>query len=390
MREVLRELFTAAIEAVDPAELTARALTAKPPATKSVIAIGKAAPAMIWGARYAMGPIEGICVATEAAAVPDGIEVIVGDHPVPGDGSFEAGRRALQVAGESVDGCLILVSGGGSSLCEWPRSGVDRTYVQEVNRRLLLAGSSIRETNIVRGHLSAIKCGGLARAGTGPFPTYILSDVAGEGPEVVASGPTLPMDHQPGQAREILQRIDMEIPATVWEAMSSEPPQEQTEHVTATVVGDGMTAAHAMAERAAQRGIEARIATDWLTGETRSALDRLLTRPETGLTIAAGETTVSVPAGGGRGGRNTHAALLAATRISGTDWMFGAFATDGVDGTSQAAGAIVDGETLSRGGDPSLSLEEFDSAGYLDGSGDLVVTGPTGTNVADLWVLWRP
>lgn len=389
MRQTLRSLLDAGLEAVDPAQLTSRALEEEDPATRSVIAIGKAAPGMVWGARKALGPIEGICVSAEPAAVPDGVEVLVGDHPVPEEASFEAGRRVLQTAAQSETGCIVLVSGGGSSLCEWPRPGVDRGWLGEVNKRLLLSGTSIRDTNIVRAHLSAIKCGGLARAGSGPYPTYILSDVAGEGPEIVASGPTLPMRRDPQRAREILEEIGMEIPPTAWSAMTVEP-ERPAEPVAVTVVGDGLTAAQAVADRALGLGLEARISDVWLTGETATALDRLLSESAAGLTVAVGETTVRVGKRHGYGGRNTHAALLAAEQISGTDLLFGAFATDGVDGTAGATGAIVDGKTLDRGGDPSHSLDEFDSANYLGRTGDLVVTGPTGTNVADLWMLCRP
>ena len=386
----MRHLFDTAIEAVDPARLTAQALQAREPsATRPVIAIGKAAPGMARGAQEALGPIEGICVSAEPAAIPGGMENVVGNHPVPGDASFEAGLRVLQLAESSEDGCLVLVSGGGSALCEWPRPGVDRSWLQEVNRRLLFSGASIRDTNIVRGHLSAIKCGGLAGAGTGPFPTYILSDVAGEGPETVASGPTIPMGYDPQRAKRILAEVGIDVPNEVWLAMTAKPDSAH-KSVDVTVVGDGATAARAVAHRASGLGLEAHIVDGWLSGDAASALNRLFAEQTRGLVVAAGETTVTVDDTTGRGGRNTHAALLAARRISGTDQIFGALATDGVDGSSEAAGAIVDGGTLRRGGDPSASLEEFDSATYLGRSGDLVVTGPTGTNVADLWLLWRP
>ena len=390
MRQTIRELFDTAIEAVDPARLTAEALrNGHPPPMRAVIAIGKAAAGMARGAREALGPIEGICVSAEPAAVPDGMENIVGNHPIPGEASFEAGRRVLRMAAESVDGCLVLVSGGGSSLCEWPRPGVDHAWLREVNQRLLFSGASIAETNMVRGHLSAIKCGGLVRAGPGPFPTYVLSDVAGDGPETVASGPTIPMSRDPEWARKTLEGIGVEVPTAAWRAMNTEP-DKRSRPPNVTVVGDGSTAARAVANRASNLNMRARVVDGWLNGETESALDRLFAEPARGLIIAAGETTVTVENPAGHGGRNTHAALLAARRISGTDQVFGALATDGVDGSSDAAGAIVDGATLRRGGDPGTNLDEFDSAIYLERSGDLVMTGPTGTNVADLWFLWRP
>lgn len=388
MREVLRDLLDAAIEAVEPSGLTAAALRRDGPTPVSVIAIGKAAPAMTWGAHRALGPVRGLCVSASPMAVPSGVDLIVGEHPVPGAGSFEAGRRVLDFVEQSGSG-LVLVSGGGSSLCEWPRSGIDPAYVQEAHRRLLFSGRSIGETNTVRCHLSAIKCGGLTRAANGSYPTYILSDVAGEGPEVVASGPTLPMGHAPDRAREILEAIGMDVPDTVWEAMRRHPGRpSQRPHVT--IVGDGKTAARGAAARASACGLPVRVTDAWLSGDTRSALYRMISESQRGLTIAAGETSMSV-SGNGRGGRNTHAALLAAVRLSGTDWVFASLATDGTDGSAGAAGAIVDGGTLSRGGaKAAASLHDFDSASYLEKSGDLVITGPTGTNVADLWLLWRP
>lgn len=388
MKDEIRRWLGVAIDSVDPHRLTFEALARSEVSQRTVIAIGKAAPAMCRGAAQALGDVRGVCVASARAEVPDGVELLVGDHPVPGEASLRAGQKVLELASEADGGWLALISGGGSSLCEWPRPGVDLAFLSEANRRLLLAGSSIEETNLVRGHLSEIKCGGLARASRAGFATYVLSDVAAAGPEVVASGPTLEMKHDPEKAQSILESIGVEIPDSVKEAMSRRPGKPPSSLGT-VVIGDGHKAAQAICDAAVAEGLHALLDPSWFGGEPEQALDRFLERAGTGLTVAAGETAPRVVRTG-RGGRNTHAALLAATRIAGGDLVFCAFATDGVDGSSGAAGAIVDGETIDRGGDASQSIERFDSATYLDRTGDLVLTGPTGTNVADLWLLWRP
>lgn len=388
MKDDIRRWLDVAIDNVDPHRLMREALTRSEVPQRTVIAIGKAAPAMCRGAAQALGDVRGVCVAASRSEVPEGIELLVGDHPVPGEGSLRAGKKVLEVAREADEGWLALISGGGSSLCEWPRPGVDLTFLSEANRRLLLAGSSIEETNLVRGHLSEIKCGGLARASRAGLATYVLSDVAGAGPEVVASGPTLEMKHDPERAQFILESTGIEIPASVKEAMRR-PPGKPPSSLGTVVIGDGQKAAQAICDAALADGLAARVHPLWFGGEPEQALDDFLESTGAGLTVAAGETAPRVVRNG-RGGRNTHAALLAATRIAGSDQVFCAFATDGVDGSSGAAGAIVDGGTIERGRDAGVSIERFDSATYLEETGDLVVTGPTGTNVADLWLLWRP
>lgn len=389
MRELIRHWLDVAVDAVDPRRLTFESLTHSGTTHRTVIAIGKAAPAMCQGAADALGEVGGVCVAAAASDSPKGVELLVGDHPLPGVASLEAGRRVLEVARQADDGCIALISGGGSSLCEWPRRGIELPFIQEASRRLLMTGSSIEEMNLVRGHLSEIKCGGLARANPGGFLTLVLSDVAGAGPEVVASGPTLDMAHDPARAMAILESIGMTIPSSVADAIQRAPTGKAPASSSVEVIGDGQKAALAVYEAAIADGLSARINPIWLRGEPALALEQFIEGAGHGLTIGAGETAPRV-VNGGRGGRNTHAALLAAKRIAGTKLVFSAFATDGVDGSSGAAGSIVDGDTVARGGIPDQSLAQFDSANYLERTGDLIVTGPTGTNVADLWLLWRP
>lgn len=380
--------FDRALAAVDPETLTAEALSTTPGEHPTVIAIGKAAAAMCRGAARALGrSVEGICVTTTSAPVPEGIELMIGDHPVPGPASLVAGERVLEIAGAAKDRCVALISGGGSALCEHPLPGIDPSYLGHVNETLIDGGASIEEINLVRAHLSAIKGGGVARAASCPVDSYLLSDVGPAPPEVIASGPTIASPHRPELARDTLHRYGIEVSEQVWAAMSRERRTRTSR--TVEVLGNGLTAAEAAVAAARAEGVEARPFPEWLSGPVEDCLDRFLAEASDGVTVAAGEPTVIVEAPGS-GGRNTHAALLAAQRLVESDMLFAALATDGVDGRSEAAGAIVDGSTLARGGDPAEHLRRFSSATYLDASGDLVRTGPTETNVADLWVLWKP
>jgi len=378
-RPLIESWLRAALDAADPEVLTDRALTGRTgPVT--VVAIGKAAPAMCRGAARALGSIDGLCVTNHEAEVPAGVELMLGDHPIPGENSARAARRALELAPRA---SLALISGGGSALCELPVAGIEPSFVAEVNRTMLREGASIEEMNLVRSHLSAVKGGGL-----GPLPTYVLSDVGAAGPSVVSSGPTIPTESRLDEAIVVMRSYAIEPPAHVIDSMSTRsasPVQDQL----VQVVGDGRTAAIAAVAAVSADIATARVQDGWLDGPTDAAVEEFVRGAGAGITVAVGETTLHVR-GEGTGGRNTHAALLAARLIAGTSTKFAALATDGVDGNSRAAGAIVDGLSLARGGDSDAALAHFDSATYLRRSGDLLDTGPTGTNVADLWLVWAP
>lgn len=384
-REQILVWFHRALASVDPRPLTAASLEGGEPGA-TVIAIGKAARAMALGAADALRSVTGVCVSDSRGVVPDGVELLVGDHPVPGRASFEAGRRVIETARASEGRCIVLLSGGGSALCEQPIPGVPEEFVAQATRALLNGGASIGETNLVRGQLSAIKAGGLARAARGSVETLVLMDVSGLGPETVASGPTLGGGDAADRALATLVRYGVDVPPDIEDAIraADRPPVRGP----VRVIADGRDAALALARAAESDGVAATVADGWLGGPTSEAVNRFLAWSGHGISVAAGETTLEV-AGGGRGGRNTHAALLAALAIQGQDALFAALATDGVDGGSGSAGAIVDGRTMGRGGEPGPALAAFDSASYLQTTQDLVVTGRTGTNVADLWVLWR-
>jgi hydroxypyruvate reductase len=371
--------LSAGLAAVEPERLVREALAYRG-GTATVIAIGKAAPGMCRGAAASLESVDGLCVSDHIEELPAGIELLVGDHPTPGAASLEAGRRALEIAG-SAD--LALVSGGGSSLCEMPRTGVGYDRLVAIHRSLLAEGLDIEEANLARSSLSSIKSGGL-----GPLPTYVLSDVAPRGPEFVASGPTIPLPQDPERVLAILDRCGVDLDPALRSALAA-PMAKRPQPSVIEVIGDGRTAADAVKEAALEDGIGARVRKGWLVGPAPELVIGMLASSPPGVTVAAGEPTPG-RIGRGRGGRNTHAALLAAISIAGSDMVFAALATDGVDGSSGAAGAVVDGGTLDRGGDPGPALAAHDSATYLERSGDLLPGGPTGTNVADLWVIWKP
>jgi glycerate 2-kinase len=211
--------------------------------------------------------------------------------------------------------------------------------------------------------------------------------VSGADPAVIASGPTVPQPLEPDLAIATMLSLGIDVPDLVREAVRR-PRSPLPEPGPVTVIADGGTAAAAVVEAARSAGLAARSHDRWLGGDLAGALTRLFDTAQPGLTIAVGEVALEVT-GSGIGGRNTHAALLAASMLAGTGSVFCAFATDGVDGKSGSAGAIVDATTVTRGGDPGRALADFDSATYLRSTGDLVETGPTGTNVSDLWILWK-
>lgn len=383
-RTQIKRWLQAAVNAVDPDDLTRSAVTG-PPAT--LIAIGKAAAGMCRGAAEALGSVTGVCVTDRIDHVPPGIDLLVGDHPVPGPGSLLAGERVLETARSAPGRIIALMSGGGSALCEVPRRDIDFTFIQHANQVLLRSGASIEETNLVRGHLSAVKCGGLARAAGRPVETLVISDVAGAGANVVASGPTIQMAFDPSGARQVLEQHGVRVPEQIWKAMSR--PINQPAETTVQILADGSDGANAVASAARSDGFSSTVSREWISGPITTSLNRFLARSGPGVTVAAGEATVEVT-GSGSGGRNSHAALLAAGRIAGSDSVFAAFATDGVDGDSGSSGAIVDGMTIARGGDSTKYLADFDSAGYLAATNDLIPAKATGTNIADLWIIENP
>jgi hydroxypyruvate reductase len=364
-----------------------------------VVALGKAACAMARGVSSVVGPVRGIAVSDHEEPAP--VEVIVGGHPIPDERSLEAGRRMLDVV-RSVgpdEFVIFCISGGGSAVAEVPAGGVGLDDVAALNTALIAGGLPIEEINEVRASISDIKGGRLARACRSKHRvTLVLSDVVGAGPEAVASGPTLGFGLGEVSDEAMNQiRSTGGVPEPVADAIAGSVPVEATEPQRFVVLGSPVTSAGQAAAALTERGIEARLWTSSLSGDVEPAVMGMIERVEdarnsVAAVVATGEVTVRV-AGSGVGGRNQHAAVLAAKAIRGTALVFGAFGTDGRDGPTDAAGAIVDGGSADRmrrnGIDIDEAIRTFDSHAALAASGDLVITGPTGTNVADVWMAGR-
>lgn len=400
--EALR-LFRAGVAAADPADAVGRALRDWPAGAGgrvSIIAVGKAAPAM---ARAALGTIEAdealvVTVDGLAGAIP-GADVFAASHPVPDERGAAAAREALRRA-EALgagDRLLTLVSGGASALLPAPAEGVSLADKIVVNRLLLLSGADITQTNLVRQALSRLKGGGLARAAwPAPVVSLILSDVVGDDPRVVASGPTAEPLGTAADAAATLRHLGLwdRLPASVRARLSQVAPPAAPCHADNRLVGSNGLSLAAMA----RAGGGAKIVDEPLVGDVAGAAETVLRHlPDPGgVVLFGGETTVRV-AGGGLGGRNQElalrVALLAGERGLPEDWVFLSGGTDGRDGPTDAAGGLVDPASTARmraaGVDPAEALGRNDSYHALRASGDLLRMEPTGTNVADLQVLVR-
>jgi glycerate-2-kinase len=287
---------------------------------------------------------------------------------------------------------IYLVSGGGSSIAVAPTDGVPIDDLADLNRVLMVAGIPIGEMNEVRASVSRLKGGGLAAACMARRSiTLVLSDVVGEGPSHVASGPTLGAG-MGSEAADVVTRyrIGAAIPESVMAAIRDFSPGRGPDEPF-VVVGSPEVAARAAARYIATQGIACSIATTQLEGEASTEATEFLHDAESGMvTIATGETTVTV-AGDGVGGRNQEAALAAAIDIAGSTTVFLACGTDGIDGPTPAAGAVVDGGTATRAAALSLDLEDAlsrnDSYPTLSALDAVVIRGDSGTNVADIWMV---
>jgi glycerate 2-kinase len=379
-----------------------------------VIAAGKAAAPM---AKAAASVLErrmrgGVVIAPVAEPFGN-VDSIAAGHPVPNDGSERGGRRALQIAENLADDetLLVLLSGGASALMAVPAEGISLDDKRSTTSQLLTAGADIHALNTVRKHLSAIKGGWLASRAAGRVETYILSDVVGDDVSVIASGPTVPDSTTFADARAILSRyggmkaypqavvdrlergVRGEIPET------PKPTYPRLVRSNVHVIGTRGGAMFGAAAEAVGLGYEVVRLDAPVTGEAREAAaahvnviaDKARHGARPLCIVSSGETTVTVR-GNGKGGRNQEFALAAAQGVT----KLGAAAlasvgTDGIDGPTDAAGAIVDSTTLARAQSAALEPETFlsdnNAYAFFDALGDLIHTGPTGTNVGDLQVL---
>ena len=420
-RGFLRALFDAAVAQAVPGAEAARFLPAPPKGRTLVLGAGKAGGAMaaavdaLWSKN---APMSGLVVTRydyvppAYKASPGRIEVVEAAHPVPD----EAGRRAAQRIAALTQGLtaddlvLCLMSGGASSLLAMPADGVTLEEKQAVNKALLKSGAAIDEMNCVRKHLSAIKGGRLAAmCAPAKVVTLLISDVPGDAPEVIGSGPTVPDSTSCADALRILARYGIEIPAAARAGLESgrfETPKP----------GDALFAGHqvhmiatprqsldAAARVARDAGIAVHVLSDEVEGESRevgkvhAALVRYVAKhgqpfAKPCVILSGGETTVTVRTKGGRGGRATEFLLGCAIALQGeTSVHVLAADTDGIDGVEDNAGALVTPSTLARAAAQGLKAQDFldrnDAYNFFKPLGDLVVPGPTFTNVNDFRAL---
>jgi glycerate 2-kinase len=372
---------------------------------------------MAAAAMDAIGPrvFSGLVIAPSWTDVPASLTALVGQHPQPGEGSEIAGRRALAVAREAArDDCLlVLLSGGASSLMAVPADGVTLEDKRRTTGVLLGAGADIHALNAVRKHVSAIKGGWLAASSPAWCRTFAVSDVVGDDPSVIGSGPTVGDPTTFEDARNVLRRFGGfdAFPAAVVErlrrglageyAETPKPGDPRLARSEVTIVGSRADAMRGAAAEARARGYHVLVVDTAVTGEARDAarthlravLARAATLPRPLCVISSGETTVTVK-GAGTGGRNQEFALATADALEAADTQaaLASVGTDGIDGPTSAAGAIADSTTIARARAAGLDghgafLDNNDSHAFFRALGDLINTGATGTNVGDLQIL---
>lgn len=397
-REFLTSLFDAAVAAAIPALVVPPNLPLPPKGRTVVIAAGKAAAAMARAVEDDWeGPLSGMAVTRYGhGARCARIEVIEAGHPLPDAAGRGAGARALrEVAGLTADDlALFLISGGGSALLAAPADGIDLADKQAVTGALLASGAPIADINTVRKHLSAVKGGRLAEAASpARIATLIISDVPGDDPAIVASGPTIADPTTLADARAVLKKYAIPVPEAV-AAHLARPESETPKTLSGTdtrIIADAEVALAAAAEVARAAGIDPVILGDNLEGEASDmARDHaaLALNSAPSVLISGGEATVTLGKSTGKGGPNAEHALALAIELNGAAGIHAiACDTDGIDGAGDAAGAVIAPDTLSRARaarlDANSMLAAHDSYGFFNVLGDLIVIGPTRTNVND-------
>lgn len=388
-----------------------------------LIAFGKAACAMTRGA---LDIIPARLLVDKAITVTNyenvtsinNAEVIGAGHPLPDQSGFQAAQQCASIlrSAQQDELVLVLISGGGSALIPYPVDGITLEEKIATTNLLLACGASINQINCVRKHLSTLKGGGMAKlAAPADLHALILSDVLGDDLSAIASGPTVPdpttfsdaiavltargvWEQTPAKVRQYLQNGQLGLVEE-----TPKPGDDVFKHTCHTLIGSNAISVDATLQAAQDLGYQARLYSDHLCGEARNEAEKWVVHAKTLIAqgiaeqialVAGGETTVTIK-GNGKGGRNQEMALafaIAANKHGMTGkWTFLSAGTDGRDGPTDAAGAIVDPNTLKRmtdaGFDPVAMLENNDSYAALQSSGDLLFTGATGTNVADLQIL---
>ena len=415
VRQLLLGSFHAAVAAANPTHILPPHLPAPPRGRTLVLGGGKAAASMaaVVEAHWpADAPLSGLVVTRYQHSLPTQrieigrIEVIEASHPLPDGRGEAAALRMLDLAGQlgADDLLLVLISGGGSSLLAAPVAGVTLKELRQVTKALLHAGANIQDINTVRKHLTRLSGGGLAKAAQGARGlTLIISDVIGDDPTHIASGPCVPDPTSCGDALALLQRFQIALPAGVRHHLEScasgvqpDTPKpgdacfERMENRVIARARDSLAAATAYFE---QQGIPAVLLSDAVSGDAQTvarqhaALVHAMTRQTPLALVSGGETTVTLRPQHGRGGRNSEYLLALALALRDMPAAAIACDTDGIDGSEDNAGALITADTLKRasdvGVDPETLLAGHDSHAFFAALGDLVVTGPTRTNVND-------
>ncbi len=418
----LRHLYDVAVQRALPLHNTAAHLPPPPKGRTLVLGAGKAGGAMAQAVEALWpqdAPLSGLVVTRyghtppRPAGLPERIEVVEASHPVPDAAGLRAAERILELTqGLTADDLVLcLISGGGSALLTLPAEGLSLQDKQAINRQLLASGANISEMNCVRKHLSRIKGGRLAAAcAPARVVTLTISDVPGDDPSIIASGPTVADATTCADALAILQRYAIDVPAHVLQALQAgtlETPKlgspvfaGHSVHMTATP----QQSLEAAADAARAMGVNAYILSDEIEGESRevgkvhAALARAAAKGlgpfiKPCVILSGGETTVTIkaqPAGAakGRGGRAGEFCLGLAQALQGQPGVWALAAdTDGIDGIEDNAGAQVSPDTLARAASLGRKLDEHlqrnDAYGFFQPLGDLVITGPTHTNVND-------
>jgi hydroxypyruvate reductase len=408
-RELLRDLFDAAVEAALPDLCLPLHLPEPPKGRTIVVGAGKAAASMaLTVERHWSGALSGLVITRYDHGAPlKRIELVEAAHPVPDAAGRAAAKRILDMVSglQADDLVLCLISGGGSALLALPADGVTLEDKRAINKALLRSGANIGEMNCVRKHLSAIKGGRLAAAASpARVVNLMISDVPGDNPSVIASGPTVADPTSFADALAILGKYGIEEPRAVLAHLRKEadetpkPGDPRLARVETVMLATAQDALEAAARRADAAGYKPIILSNSIEGEAREValvhagiaqqiVQHGQPAPAPCVLLSGGETTVTVR-GTGRGGRNTEFMLALAVALDGNPRIHAiACDTDGIDGTEANAGAILAPDTLKRAGESGVNakarLSDNDGYGYFSELGDLVETGPTRTNVND-------